>query len=340
MAETKNILVIRFSSMGEVVLTAPLFVALKQCFSESSIYLLTDSRFEELFKDNPYLSGVSGTLKNDWRALEKLKSIEWDLVVDLQRDKRSLLAVEALPYKKMTRFIDNVYFRELLQLWLRAGSFSDKNSIVYRYLKAAELNGEELPPARLIFNSPVPSEVRLMLESSGIIRPSVAIFPFSSRANKNWPMEYFIEVGSFFVVKGWNILIMGSPAKKEFCELLASYIGTHCYSLAGKLTLYECGTVLQHCDLALGNDTGLTHLARACGVKTGIIFGPTTHQFGLYPYGDPPFKIFESGLWCRPCSTRGGNICFFGKACVGKIRPETVIKELIELISLKPEIHS
>jgi heptosyltransferase-2 len=76
----------------------------------------------------------------------------------------------------------------------------------------------------------------------------------------------------------------------------------------------------------------LSHLARACGVKTGIIFGPTTRHFGFYPYGEPPFAIFETDLKCRPCHAHGGNLCLRGgKQCMRRIQPDEVIKGLMEL---------
>ena len=102
--------------------------------------------------------------------------------------------------------------------------------------------------------------------------------------------------------------------------------------LAGELSLYECGCFLTHCSLALGNDTGLSHLARACGVKTGVLFGPTTRHFGFYPYGDPAFRIFEEPLVCRPCHAHGGNICLrMSRRCMRGISYKRVIRELDEL---------
>jgi heptosyltransferase-2 len=90
--------------------------------------------------------------------------------------------------------------------------------------------------------------------------------------------------------------------------------------------------------LALGNDTGLVHLARACGVKTGVIFGPTARQFGFYPYGEPPFAVFEQNLACRPCHAHGGNVCLrLNRACTRSIGFKQVIRGLEELFHGTPD---
>ena len=127
-------------------------------------------------------------------------------------------------------------------------------------------------------------------------------------------------------------MIMGSQSEQEQADQLRSLIGSKSISLAGALSLYQCGCVLSKCNLALGNDSGLSHLARACGVKTGIIYGPTTHHFGFFPLGTPAFKIFEKEMFCRPCHPHGGNICLRLKHnCMREIKPEIVIRELLEL---------
>ena len=102
--------------------------------------------------------------------------------------------------------------------------------------------------------------------------------------------------------------------------------------LRGKLSLCETACLVSQCTVALGNDTGLSHIARACGVKTGIIYGPTTSHFGFFPYGEPAFRVFEAARFCRPCHAHGGNVCLTGsRKCMRKVRPEAVVRGLEEL---------
>ena len=161
---------------------------------------------------------------------------------------------------------------------------------------------------------------------------SIALFPFSAWKNKEWPAEFFTFVGRYFAVKGWDVLVAGGPSDIAAADRMKNAVGERCVSTAGKLSLGETACLISQCNLALGNDTGLSHMARACGVKTGIIFGPTTRHFGFFPVGNPPFRVFEAAQFCRPCQAHGGNVCYLGtRMCLRKIRPEAVVAGLEEL---------
>ncbi|MDD5676066.1 MAG: glycosyltransferase family 9 protein, partial [Chitinivibrionales bacterium] len=120
-------------------------------------------------------------------------------------------------------------------------------------------------------------------------------------------------------------------------QSLARSIGESATALAGGLSLYECASVLKRCALALGNDTGLMHLARAVGIKTGVVFGATTSAWGFFPRSGPASKIFERPLWCRPCHAHGGTLCFRGgRPCLRRVTPQSVIAGLEELLNNSP----
>ena len=134
---------------------------------------------------------------------------------------------------------------------------------------------------------------------------------------------------------------MGSRSEADRAERMRKQIGGRCVSFAGKRSLYECGCLLKKFSLALGNDSGLAHLARACGVRTGIIYGPTTSHFGFFPYGNPPFTVFEVPLFCRPCHAHGGTVCLrLDHRCMRRIDSQQVIHGLEELIRKNPQENS
>jgi len=127
-----------------------------------------------------------------------------------------------------------------------------------------------------------------------VVRPLIAILPFSAWKNKEWSRDSFCTVGRYFLAKGWDVAIFGGPEDRQTAIDMQMKIGQRCKALAGQLSLYECACILKQASLAVGNDTGLSHLARACEVKTGMIFGSTTFHFGFFPFGDPPFKVFQT----------------------------------------------
>ncbi len=331
----EKILIIRFSSMGDVILASALFAALKSSYGDSEITFVTDEQYAGLFKDDDRLYRVYGISKKRSTVDPGLLQKNWDLVIDLQNNRRSKTFLAQIKQKKKVGTFRKPYLKRALRLIARIGKYSEKDMVVARYLEAAGIGYDvsRQQSCRLIFKSSVlPEHIREQIYTGGIIRPVIALIPFAAWKNKEWPLDRFINVGQYFLVKGWYVCIMGGPQEMQKAEEMARLTGHRCFSLAGKLSLYECGCFLKNCSLALGNDTGLSHLARACGVRTGIIYGPTTRHWGFYPQGEPPFKVFESSFFCRPCHAHGGNICLINRGCMRAISSDLVIKGLLELV--------
>ncbi len=330
-----KILVIRFSSIGDVILATPVFDYLRKIHSNSQITFLTDKNYVELFSDDPRLNCILGLQKSD--HIDQLSFINehWDLVVDLQNNRRSNIIIDQIKTKQQTGTFQKLHFQRLLLLLTRINLYPRDSGVIPRYLQAAGLKSSTTninKSIKLYFNSSKFTNYNKLVQSDAIIRPTIALFPFSAWKNKEWPADYFMTVGKYFISKGWNVVIFGSKSEQKQAEQLRLRIGEKAISLAGKLSLYECGCVLSNCTITLGNDSGLSHLARACGVKSAIVYGPTTHHFGFFPTDNPPFKILEAPIICRPCHPHGGNICFrFNHECMKKIEPEIVIRELLKL---------
>lgn len=330
-----KILIIRFSSMGDVILTTPVFNYLKDIDGNNEITLLTDINYVELFADDPRLKSVLGFKKKAPITSLSIFDQEWDQIIDLQNSKRSRGIISLIKKSKKIGSFQKLHFQRTLLLLTRANLYPTRSDVITRYLQAADV--QKIPAdlnkaPKLHFTPSSSAQYEKIIQSDAIIRPTIALFPFSAWKNKEWSIRSFVIVGKFFITKGWNVVMMGSQSEQEQADQLRSLIGSKSISLAGALSLYQCGCVLSKCNLALGNDSGLSHLARACGVKTGILYGPTTHHFGFFPSGTPSFKIFEKEMFCRPCHPHGGNICLrFKRNCMREIKPEIVIKELLDL---------
>lgn len=324
-----KILLLRLSSMGDVILASPVLSYLKTAYPESSITFITSAGYSPLFRKDPRISLLIGVEKKQMR-LELEDS--YDLVIDLQNSSRSKRLLKSSGISRVTGSFDKHHLKRLLLLYCRVDLYPQLSSVPLRYLKAAGLHSGEIPPLELYFDSELPRKFLNWLEECGVLRPVVAFFPFSAWKNKQWPGEYFSKVGRFFSAKGWKVLLMGGKEDMEDADEVRQGIGPQCLSLVGELSLDQCGSVLRRCSLALGNDTGLSHLARSCGVRTGIVYGPTSRHFGFYPYGTPPFQVFEKDMWCRPCHPHGGNRCPLGHwRCMKGLLPEEVIKGMEEL---------
>lgn len=329
-------LIIRFSSLGDVILTTAVMNYLKMVDPNCEIALLTDKNYAELFLDDTRLKSVIGLKKHESYRDISLFNEQWDHIIDLQNGKRSHSILEHFKDVRKVTHLHKLHLPRTLLLLARKNLYPTASDIITRYLSAAEIHApvpDFNKAPSLTFKAANPSYYTQMLQTDIIKRPLVALFPFSAWKNKEWPIKNFAAIGKYFQILGWNILILGSTSEHEQAEELRAMIGRHVSVLAGKISLYECGCVLKHCSLALGNDSGLTHLARACGVKTGVIYGPTTHHLGFYPSGTPEYRIFETPLFCRPCHPHGGNHCIqMRHTCMSRITPETVISGLTTLL--------
>ncbi|MDR0308276.1 MAG: glycosyltransferase family 9 protein [Chitinispirillales bacterium] len=329
-----KILLIRLSSMGDVILVSPVITYLNGKYHDSSITLLTSSAYASLFEGDSRLSSVIGIKKGELPCKAILKD-DFDLVFDLQNSSKSRRLLKSLGINTVTGVFKKPRIKRLLLLLLRIDLYGSAYAVASAYIKA--VGGDTLTPVpalKLDFGDQLPESFRRW-ENEGNGQPVIALFPFSAWKNKQWPLEYFVQVGRHYAAKGWRVLILGGKEDISEANAAIERIKENCLSLAGKLTLNECGKVLSRCSLALGNDTGLSHLARACGVKTGVIFGPTTRHFGFYPYANPPYKVFELKMLCRPCHLHGGNRCpLIHWGCMKKLKPQTVIEGLEHIESV------
>jgi heptosyltransferase II len=328
-----KILVIRFTSMGDVILATSVFSYLKDTYPTSSIHFLTDARYAGLFKDDPRIEVVESAGKKDpISSFRRLFDIHWDSVVDLQDNRRSRLLKKKLTSATPPRVFQKQHRKRLLLLLSRLDFYDPDDTVARRYLAAAGAQKGQsslVPPPKIFVSDIEAKRLHTTLFSGQVVRPLIALIPFSAWKNKEWMRNNFIVVGRYFLTKGWNVAVLGGPEDEREAAGMQKEIGPRCKAFAGGLSLFECACLLKESSLALGNDTGLSHLARACGVKTGVIFGSTTRQFGFFPFGEPPFKVFQADYFCRPCHPHGGNICLFQtRPCLRSISPETVIKDL------------
>lgn len=332
-----KVLIIRFSSMGDVILVTPLFSYLRRHFPDAEIFFLTASRYTELFNDEPRLTSVIPFSRSDEKSiLSDLASQSWDFVIDLQNNRRSSRIRKKYFSKVKIGIFDKLHVKRFLLLCLRLNLYGTHSSVAERYIQASGVASNQkidIPPVQLFFNNKEKCKKLLISKSGNKGEPVIALMPFSAWKNKQWPLSSYSAFGRHFIEKKWNVVILGGPDDVSCAEKLKNEIGKGCISLAGKINLYDTGGILNHCRLALGNDTGLSHLARACGVRTGIIYGATTYHFGFFPFGSPPFKIFQSPQFCRPCHPHGGNVCWrFSRSCLKKIEVNHVIDGLEELL--------
>lgn len=338
-----RILLIRLSSLGDVVLATAVLDHLRRLFAQAEIVLLTRSLYAELFTDDPRVTEV--VVFTDAREVtSRLAKQSWEKIVDLQNNSLSRgICREIVGNKQIdVGVFDKRYLNRALLLFARFNSYDPTDSVARRYLEAADsgFGGVDVPePSLILDDSRIPSLLPFSGDQQD--RGILGFAPFAAWSNKEWPRERFSDVAAAFIQKGYSVIVFGGPEEQEDAFAFAHALGEMAVSVAGRCSLGEQAILMKTCSAFLGNDSGLVHVARSRGVPTGTIFGATTRHFGFFPYGGPPFRVFEAGARCRPCHPQGGNVCIRGnRICLKKISVEEVIQGMEQLLAPPSDARS
>ena len=313
---------LRYSSLGDVVLTNPVLDRLKEAYPRAEIYFATKERYAALVAFHPALSGTI-TLKGGGifflaRHLFEIFSLRPTHVLDLHNSLRTRL-LRILFWKSKI----SVYQKEALQrrLLVKKKQTGPSLPTVRKYLKALEPWGILTPdhvPCLVHVSKPAREFAADYLKRNQIGKNErlVGVGPGATWKTKQWPPEYFAKLASDLVRKHKaRLLWFGDNKEIELIHSIQSQMGVpdskKGLSAAGELSLEQTSALLGLCDVFIGNDSGLVHLASAREVPVTVIYGSTTTSLGFEPWGK--HKIAEvSGLDCRPCDVHGKKVCPLG----------------------------
>jgi len=298
-------LIIRFSSIGDVVLTSPVLRAIKNQIKNAEVHFVTKIRYAELLVDNPYIDQLHLLEDKMTPLIKALKKENYDYIIDLHHNFRSgqikrNLTAKAFSYKKLN-----------INKWLLV--FLKKNymphvHVVDRYLETlSELNIHNDSSGLDFF---IPEKARYDQSrlpeafSAGYVAIALSGTYFTKRLPNNKVLEICNQIP-------YPVILLGG--ENEFAsgeEIVARGTG-NILNLCGSLTIHESASLIDKANVVLTNDTGLMHIAAAFRKKILSFWGNTVPDFGMYPYmPDPESKRLEvTGLKCRPCSKLGYQKC-------------------------------
>jgi lipopolysaccharide heptosyltransferase II len=333
-------LIIRLSSVGDVVLSSPLVRALHGRYPDCQIDFLVKAEYADLVRYHPHVAHViefpgGGTLGDLARLRRTVRSSGYDLVIDIHDSLRSrYLSAGA---GKVTRVNKRKVARTLLvnfkiDLYDMFGGSPDVASRYVETLLPWGVADDGAPP-ELFFPPAVRDAVGEILVA-GRLAPDakcIGVCPCARHGNKMWPARYYAEAaGSLAERRGFPVLLFGGADEREMCEAIEASVGgerphVSVLNLAGRLSLLETACAMDRCAVVLANDTGLMHIAEARGVPVVAVFGPTVGQFGFFPRGDRSAVVEHPGLSCRPCTHIGLPRCPLGHfRCMNEITVDAV----------------
>lgn len=324
-----KILVIRFSSIGDIVLTTPVIRCLKNQIDDVEIHVLTKKKFSSLYKTNPYINKVYEYDDSLKKNIEELKLENYDYIVDLQKNKRSIRVTRAL-HKPHSSF-PKLNFKKFLLTTFKINLMPDIH-IVDRYFKAVEKLGVTNDYQGLDFFISEKNDYPLSELPEDFQKGYHAFVIGGTYKTKILPAVKIVEI-----IQKLNepVILLGGPDDVERAEEILSAVSCQlsAISLVGKINLEQSASIVKKAKSVLTNDTGLMHIAAAFHKNIVSVWGNTVPELGMYPYlpkEKEKCHIVEcKDVKCRPCSKLGFKECpkrHF--KCMMKIDSDTVVEKL------------
>ncbi len=332
-----SVLVVRLSSVGDVVLTEPVVAALRESFPGAAIGYAVKAQFRDLVASHPALSHVhvldtssSGGMAS---LVREIRDARYSAVVDLHRNARTARILRAARIPVRTAYHKRE-LRDAVRVRLLRRPFRVSKLLVQRYLDALVPLGIDAPYTRprLHVSDRDDEAGRAILTGLGVGTDAYAVLvPGSVWATKRWPAERFAELATSVVRElGLRAVLLGSKAERELCERIAGDAGSGAVSAAGETTLGQMAAVVSRARIYVGNDSGPTHMARALDVPTVALFGPTDPgQFDFEGHA-----LVYRDLSCSACTFYGSRRCRLGHwDCMTAIGCDEVLEAARSLLS-------
>lgn len=324
-------LIIRFSSIGDIVLTTPVIRCLRKKFTEAAIYFLTKKKFAGIVESNPYLTKVITLDEDILDTIEILKDEKFDAVIDLHYNLRTLRIKQAL------KGIPFYSFNKLnTQKWIYTSfkiNTMPHEHIVDRYMETVKNFGVVNDNKGLDFFIPEKDKVKDNDIPFSHSQGYIAIAIGAAHYTKKLPVDKLKELCEKI---NYPIILLGGKEDYDNGGEISNVDEVKIYNACGKFSLNESADIIRRSNLIISHDTGLMHIAAAFKKMIFSVWGNTVPSFGMYPY-ETEYKIFQvNKLWCRPCSKIGFDKCPLGHfKCMQKISIDFIAENAKEFLKIK-----
>jgi heptosyltransferase-2 len=344
--EIKKILIIRLSSLGDVVLTTPVIETLKTKFPQSRIFFFTKTQYGDVLRNDPRIfsllefdshgkyKGFSGFS----RLVSELRSYDFDMLVDLHANWRSFLVRRLtkskikLKYHKrlLSRFM-MVYFKFLK---IKPIQTIDSYLKVLRKIQIHAPNKTTM----IFLNQDGVAFVEHFLLEERVKKDDIVIgvHPGAKWETKRWDEEKFRQVCQTLIRKHrCRIILFGDVGDEKLVQTISKDIPDEKLIKVIGLPLGKFMSLIKRCDCLVTNDSGPMHVAQALRVPVVTIFGPTHPQLGFAPVGSKNV-VLCANVECSPCSLHGKRKCHKkSRLCMDLVQPEMVVEAVESLLKDK-----
>lgn len=315
-----KVLIIRFSSIGDIVLTTPVIRNLKQQMHEGAeVHYLTKSKFRSILDTNPYIDKVHTIEKSTNEIIEALKAEQFHYVVDLHANLRSIRV------RKSLAVLDFVFKKYNRQKWLYVNFGINRMPdlhIVDRYMATLNAFGIENDHAGLDYFLPekgLPSNADLPeTHRSGFVAVAIGAAHWRKRPRDAWYIETCRRLAL-------PVILLGGPDDRESGDTIAEACDGKVWNAAGAFSLHGSAWLIRESRAVIAPDTGLMHIAAAFKKPVVSVWGATVPEFGMYPYmpGPNALRVQADHLSKRPCSKLGTRCKYKPCKCIDELPLDT-----------------
>jgi heptosyltransferase-2 len=318
-----KILIIRLSSLGDIILTQPILATLRQVYPNAEIDYITKPEYGELvklFKEVNKMIEWKGVFKTK----KELQAQKYDIVIDLHA-KGSTWNIKKMcrPDKTVTYNKKHLLRMAIVKKWTGKSIYSTLD------LYHSALRKLGIKP---LFDAP-----KLQINSTIDLTPGkelkIAVFPGATHPTKRLPLEKWIALCNNLQSCNAEIFIHGSKAEKQICaELFTKISNPKKQNLCGTQSISELVHFVADMDVIISNDSGPMHIAAALEKPQVAFFGSTNTRLGFRPLNEKAI-VFQTLLPCQPCSLHGKKKCPLGHfKCMKNIDIDVVLSEMEEFI--------
>ncbi|QJW90689.1 glycosyltransferase family 9 protein [Spirosoma taeanense] len=325
MTSPAKILVLRFSSIGDIVLTTPVVRCLKQQLPNAEVHFCTKRAFQAIVEHNPYIDKCHYLDDSLWTLLRQLRAERYDYIIDLHHNLRTSLIKTGLVGVRSYSF-DKLNLRKWFYVRWKVNVMPNQH-IVDRYMAAVRPLGVENDEQGLDYFIPYKDQIETDWLPATHRQDYVAFAIGGQHATKKLPVPRLIELCRKI---NHPIVLLGGKEDRAAGEAIVEVLGEHLiYNACGQYNLNQSASLLQRARIVFSHDTGLMHIASALKKKVYSIWGNTTPQLGMYPYKTAYVVLEKTGLDCRPCSKIGFEECPLKHfKCMNELPFDFEVKEL------------
>jgi len=299
-------LVIRFSSIGDIVLTTPVVRHLKQQVEGAEVHYLTKKSYTSLLESNPYIDRVHAYDGNIRSCIRILKEESFDYIIDLHHNTRTAQIKVGL--RRMDFSVKKLNALKWLCVNFHINKLPDIH-MVDRNLETIKMFMDEQDEGGLDYFIPEKEKVDIASLPPEFTGGYLALAIGAQHETKKLPLESLIALCERLEVP---VMILGGPEDREVGATVVKSLGNKpIVNGCGTYSIHQSASLVEQARVLITHDTGMMHIGAAFGKKIISIWGNTVPEFGMYPFRADPLSVnFEvPDLKCRPCSKIGHQKC-------------------------------